>query len=440
METMIKCGYLLLIALLITWAVSATEITTGNLLPNGTSNASSYQNVDNTIPAVSTNGFNVVGTVRDWGGELETTGTGSINYTGNLTDYATQQQLNNGITLDSTTIVQNCEWTGSAYQCGQHRAGQDSYTTTVKILDDEGNTLAIVNQTRNNDSGYGNNAFKYEDTVTYSGEGSNQFYWEWEGVDGGSSVNLGGPNLLGAKLTMTYDPTVIPQQTIEEIEDVIEEFEQWEEAFEEPEFLEEFIPLPVLMEELPMLVLEEEELIEVLETAQELEEEFEEVEILQVFGGPEIVEEPEEEDTSNEPAVAKIEEEVLEESEAEDTSVSEPTVKVEVSVQSIEKQISKTIKSVDQQLSATNIIAAKVIESKQPDISSYYKSYTDPRKIYEGNNYEDLRILGGQEIYADNRMVQVAQNDPLYIYQERIRQATYKRVILEKELRILQGR
>ena len=57
METMIKCGYLLLIALLITWAVSATEITTGNLLPNGTSNASSYQNVDNTIPAVSTNGF-----------------------------------------------------------------------------------------------------------------------------------------------------------------------------------------------------------------------------------------------------------------------------------------------------------------------------------------------------------------------------------------------
>ena len=440
MEMIIKCGYLFIIAFLIAWAASAAEITTENLLPNGTGNSSSYQNIDNTIPSVSTNGFNVVGTVRDWGGELETTGTGSINYTGNLTDYATQQQLDNGITLDSTTVVQNCEWTGSAYQCGQHRTGQDSYTTTVKILDENGNTLAIVNQTRNNDAGYGNNAFKYEDSVSYSGTGSNQFYWEWEGVDEGSSVNLGGPNLLGAKLTMTYDSTVIPQETIEEIEDIIQEFEEWEQTFEEPEFLEEFIPLPVLMEELPMLVLEEEELIEVLETAQELEEEFEEVEILQVFGGPEIVEEPEEEDTSSEPAVAQIEEEVLEESETNETSVDEPTVKVEVSVQSIEKQISKTIKSVDQQLSATNIIAAKVIESKQPDISSYYKSYTDPRKIYEGNNYEDLRILGGQQIYSDNKMIQVAQNDPLYIYQERIRQATYKRVILEKELKILQGR
>ena len=90
MEMIAKCGYLLLILLLIAWAVSAEEITTGNLLPNGTSNSSSYQSVDSTIPSVSTNGFNTAGTIRDWGGELETTGTGSINYTGNLTDHATQ--------------------------------------------------------------------------------------------------------------------------------------------------------------------------------------------------------------------------------------------------------------------------------------------------------------------------------------------------------------
>ena len=440
---MIKCLYLSLILFLIVWAVQAEEITTGNLLPNGSNNSSSYQSVDNTIPSVSTNGFNTVGAIRDWGGELETTGTGSINYTGNLTDHATQQQLDNGIVLNSTTIVQNCEFVGSTWQCGQATQGQDTYTTTVKILDDDGNVLAVVNQTRNNDAGYGNNAFKYEDSVTYSGAGSNQFYWEWEGVDVGYDTygtSLGGPNLLGAKLTMTYDDTVIEQEVIEEIQEVLDEFVEWETSFVEPEVIEEFIPLPVLIEELPMLVLEEEELIEVLETAQELEEEFEEVEILQVFGGPEIVEEPEEQDTSSEPAVAKIEEEVLEESETEETSVNEPTVKVEVTVQAIDKQIKKAVKSVEQQLSATNIIAAKVIESKQPDISSYYKTYTDPRKIYEGNNYQDLRMLGGKQIYAENKMIQVAQNDPLYIYQERIRQATLKRVILEKELRILQGR
>jgi hypothetical protein len=443
MEMMIKCLYLSLILFLIVWAVQAEEITTGNLLPNGTNNSSSYQSVDSTIPNITTNGFNTSGGIRDWGQEIETTGTGSINYTGNLTDHATQQQLDNGITLNSTTIVQNCEFLGSTWQCGQATQGQDTFTTTVKILDQNGNTLATVNQTRNNDAGYGANAFKYEDSVSYTGAGSNQFYWEWEGVDVGYDTygtSLGGPNLLGAKLTMTYDDTVVEQEVIEEIQEVLDEFVEWETSFVEPEVIEEFIPLPVLIEELPMLLLEEEELIEVLETAQELEEEFEEVEILQVFGGPEIVEEPEEEDTSSEPAVAKIEEEVLEESETEESSVNEPTVKVEVTVQAIDKQIKKTVKSVEQQLSATNIIAAKVIESKQPDISSYYKTYTDPRKIYEGNNYEDLRMLGGKQIYAENKMVQVAQSDPLYIFQERIRQATLKRVILEKELRILQGR
>ena len=228
MEMMTKCGYLLLILLLIAWAVSAEELTTENLLPNGTNNSSSYQSIDNTIPSVSTNGFNTVGAIRDWGGELETTGTASINYTGNLTDYATQQQLDNGIVLNSTTIVQNCEFLGSTWQCGQATQGQDTYTTTVKILDDEGNTLAIVNQTRNTDAGYGSNAYKYEDSVSYTGTGSNQFYWEWEGVDAGYTTygtSLGGPNLLGAKLTMTYDDKVIEQETIEEIEEVIEQFD-----------------------------------------------------------------------------------------------------------------------------------------------------------------------------------------------------------------------
>ena len=162
MEMMIKCLYLSLILFLIVWAVQAEEITTGNLLPNGTNNSSNDQSVDSTVPSVSTSGFNTVGAIRDWGGELETTGTGSINYTGNLTDYATQQQLDNGIVLNSTTIVQNCEFVGSTWQCGQATQGQDTYTTTVKILDDDGNTLAITNQTRNNDAGYGNNAFNQD--------------------------------------------------------------------------------------------------------------------------------------------------------------------------------------------------------------------------------------------------------------------------------------
>ena len=452
MEMIIKCGYLFIIAFLIAWAASAAEITTENLLPNGTGNSSSYQNIDNTIPSVSTNGFNVVGTVRDWGGELETTGTGSINYTGNLTDYATQQQLDNGITLDSTTVVQNCEWTGSAYQCGQHRTGQDSYTTTVKILDDEGNTLAIVNQTRNNDAGYGNNAFKYEDSVSYTGTGSNQFYWEWEGVDGGSSVNLGGPNLLGAKLTMTYDPTVIPQQTIEEIEDVIEEFVEWQELFEEPVFIEEFIPMPIALEELGIVPLEEEIVFEEIQT---LEEEFEEVEILQVFGGPEIVEEEPEptEETPTETTAAT--EEFMEEQPEQTESTSVATVQEEpqgeqpetnsmaiVDVQDVQAQVAVKVKGIDKQLAATNIIVAESMEKQQVDISSYYKQYTDNRAIYEGNTYEDLRTLDEytKKIYTDNKkFMAISMNDPVKDYQNKLRNATIKRQIAEQELRKIRG-
>ena len=444
METMIKCGYLLLIAFLIAWAATAEDITTGNLLPNGSGNASNYQSVDSSIPNVTTNGFTVEGNIRDWGQELETTGIGSINYTGSLLnivtndDTTTQDKLDNGITLNSTTIVQNCEWTGSAYQCGQHRAGQDSYTTTVKILDQDGNTLAIVNQTRNDDSGYGNNAFKYEDTVTYSGEGSNQFYWEWEGVDEGSFVNMGGPNLLGAKLTMTYNNIVIPEETIEEIYEVIEEFEEWEEQFVEEELIEEFelLPPPIALEEMGIII-EEEQIVEVFETFEELEEEFEEVEILQVFGGPEIVPEPEEEEVSSETSVAAVEEEFMEEQPEPTESTPVETVQEEptseqpekddmgITVQDIQTKVASKIKDVNTQLAVVNKVVQQEMTKTQPDIKAYTEQkYTDTRALYVGNNYQDLRSLDEykREIYTDvSGHEAMFANDPLYKYQQRMR-------------------
>ncbi len=63
-------------------------------------------------------------------------------------------------------------------------------------------------------------------------------------------------------------------------------------------------------------------------------------------------------------------------------------------------------------------------------------------------DYQELRLIDYSKHYVqlhlsaitENKMQQVAMKDPLYIYQERIRQATLKRVILEKELKILQGR
>jgi hypothetical protein len=349
MEMMIKCLYLSLILFLIVWAVQAEEITTGNLLPNGTNNSSNYQSVDSTIPNITTNGFTVEGNIRDWGQELETTGTGSISYTDSLLNIVTnddttnQQKLDNGITLNSTTIVQNCEWQGSQYQ--------------------------------------------------------------------------------------------------------------WETTFE-PEFVEEFIPLPVLIEEFPMLVLEEEELVEVLQTTQELEEEFEEVEILQVFGGPEIVEEEtevtEEAPTETIAATEEIMEEQPEQSESSTVATvqeepeSEPSSNEQVAVdlQDVQTQVAVKIKAIDKQLAATNIIGAQLIEAQQVDLSSYNKSYTDNRKIYEGNTYEDLRTLDeySKKIYNDNtKFVAISMNDPVRKYQEKLRDATIKRQMAERELRQLRG-
>jgi hypothetical protein len=351
MEMMIRFLYLSIIFFLIAWVVIAEEITTGNLLPNGSASPSNYQSVDSSIPNVTTNGFTVEGNIRDWGQELETTGTGSINYSGSLIDIitngdtTTQQKLNNGITLDSTTIV--------------------------------------------------------------------------------------------------------------------------EQFFEDPQIIEEILPIPLVIEEL-LPILEEEEFFEVLETQQTLEEEFEEVEILNVLEeevNEENISQPENKETNT--AMSVQEESISEKSNEGSQTAStgspeespklvdqekgddldqnvndDPKVKVNINMQNIEKQVAKTVKAIDQQLAVTNILGAQLIEKDQVDLSSYYKEYTDPRIIYPNRSYEDLIDLDqyNTTIYGDNRMIKVAMNDPLYKYQESIRQARLKRVILEQELRKLQGR
>ena len=292
----------ILLASLLTILIHTTslteEITTGNLLPNGTGSASNLQSVDTSIPNVQSNcssftSVNTTCTNSNWNyQEVEvgstSSGTGTLNYTGNLVDVttgsetSTQAMLDNGITLDSTTVVQNCEWSGSSHQCGQAQSGRDTFKTTVKILDSDGEVLSQVDQIRNTDSGYYSNANKYTDQVIYNGTGSNQFDWTWTGIDGDSTpVNLGGPNLLGAKLTMTYDNIVIEDEIIEEINNIFEELQ--EEIFEEftfeyiEEIFEEFTLIAPPMEEefeeitfQPMVTIIEEEIVEEIMMEEEM--------------------------------------------------------------------------------------------------------------------------------------------------------------------------
>ncbi len=362
-----------LIAFLLTFTITqAEEITTGNLLPNGTGSASNLQSVDTNIPNVqsSCSSFTSVNTTctnQNWNyQEVEvgstSSGTGTLNYQGSLVDVATgdetstQAMLDNGVTLDSTTVVQNCEWSGSSHQCGQAQSGRDTFKTTVKILDSDGEVLSQVDQIRNTDSGYYGNANKYTDQVIYNGTGSNQFDWTWTGIDGDSTpVNLGGPNLLGAKLTMTYDNTVISNEIIEEIEDIFEElqeeifeeftFEYIEEMFEEftliappmEEVMEEefeemtFEPMLIVMEEMPMEeIMEEEMIIEEMPMEEEVSTSFFSMMLPQE---EEIYEETEEIIASFLPVVSQEEETFTEEKIIEEEIVEEePTEMVEEEV------------------------------------------------------------------------------------------------------------
>ena len=426
----------LIIFLLFTTSVLAEEITTGNLLPNGTGSASNLQSVDTNIPNVqsSCSSFTSVNTTctnQNWNyQEVEvgstSSGTGTLNYQGSLVDVATgdetstQAMLDNGVTLDSTTVVQNCEWSGSSHQCGQAQSGRDTFKTTVKILDSDGNVLSQVDQIRNTDSGYYANANKYTDQVIYNGTGSNQFDWTWTGIDGDSTpVNLGGPNLLGAKLTMTYDNTVIANEIIEEIEDIFEElqeeifeeftFEYIEEMFEEftliappmEEVMEEefeemtFEPMLVIMEEMPMEeIMEEEMIIEEMPMEEEVSTSFFSMMLPQE---EEIYEETEEIIASFLPMVSQEEETFTEEKIIEEEKVMEEEPTEMVEEEGIKEETTEMAKEEAIEEEPTEMVEAtnekEEIKEEKSNSETPEKSTVQTKKLTEQKKIQQKKAI-----------------------------------------------
>ena len=359
--------------------VYAETATTGNLLPNSTGCNQNYDNNSagvpgagcsgsskNLSPGDTTNqGFDVrAGTGVDFG----TSGTQDIEADGNITigdsgslenitvtkqnggtTTTTADMLDGGVTLKSTTETQNCEWSGSAYRCGQYTNGRDSFTVRVQIKDASGNVLATVEQTRNTDAGYYNNTAIHEDTVTYTGEGSRNYDWQWSGTDGTSPNGINtrvGPNLVGAALEMTiadidYSPTPpISEETQEEIEEA-------EETIEEVENIIENIPVEEIVEGVEEIAIEE-PTVEVVEPTveeptveieeQAFQESFEEnfTAILEEEGLTETFEEAlVEEGITEEQFFEAVTEMVTEEfaTTEEEPAVEEPTVEEEAPVE-----------------------------------------------------------------------------------------------------------
>ena len=276
-------------------AAQADSITTGNLLPNAgdgvdwgsTSTEQINPGGSGTVSNGATvNGFDVTcsasqancGYKYSVGGDFEVTGTATLSVDDiPLTNNTrTQEMLDNGITLNSYIDVANCD--SQPGNCEGKSGNADSHTVTIELKDSSGNTLSTTTQTRteivgfqgncngypgNNSGGHAANCGQYNDQVIYNSHGSNKVDWSWSGTDNNTgSGQRGGPNLLGAALTMTYDDTVLNQDASnsldqvqndlgglqEEVFDDVQEF-FFEENFtfnEEPQFEME-IPMEMEM-------------------------------------------------------------------------------------------------------------------------------------------------------------------------------------------------
>jgi hypothetical protein len=275
---------------------NADPITTGNLLPNegdgvdwgststeqinpggsGTvTNGATLNGFDVTCPASQAN----CGYKYSVGGDFEVTGTATLSVDDiPLTDNTrTQEMLDNGITLNSYIDVANCD--SQPGNCEGRSGNADSHTVTIELKDSLGNTLSTTTQTRTEIAGFqGNcngypssnsggqtaNCGQYNDQVIYNNHGSNKVDWSWNGTDNNTgSSQRGGPNLLGAALTMTYDDTVLNQDASDSLDQVQDDlgnlgdqvFDDVQEFFfeenftfnEEPQFEME-IPMDMPME------------------------------------------------------------------------------------------------------------------------------------------------------------------------------------------------
>ena len=464
--------------------------TTGNLLPNAGTGQTSVQHSNSTIDGINSSTGFTLNNITDYSSsynELEANGTGTVSATGTLLNISagdhttTEDSLDGGVTLTSKTEVQNCEWTGSAHRCGQATSGQDSYSTTVTILDADENELAKVTQNRNTDSGYNNNTYTYTDTVTHTGEGARKWEWEWTGIDGDSpnSTNPLGPNLLGAELKATlldilYSP--IPEDIKNEIVDIFddlgEEFNEIEQIVEEF-FFEEKIemkeeismeePVMVMMEiqeeekfeETPVfeeMVLMEEEPKEEEEPAMEMmtqllteeKEEKEDLDNSTEEGIIEVVEEESNEEEKNEQPEEVTEEESNSET-TETANASKENSTKQKSVQSKEtKQVSHSdilakidekIKDIGKNLELKNLITFKAMSESEILLDQYNIPFYKPKDIY----VDQVDMSDDRSIYANVNLNKYTQADPIATRVNKINELQNERQQLLIELEVLKN-
>ena len=442
----------LLVILILTNNVNAEQATSGNLLPNAGVGTTNLQNQSGTIDGINgSNGWTTTG-ISNFNRELEANGTGTVSSNGSLVGITTEKQnggqftttadsLDGGVRLNSITEVQNCEWSGSAYQCGQATNGRDSYSTTVNILDSNNNSLATVTQNRNNDAGYYGNTYTYTDTVIHNGTGARNWSWSWTGIDGykPNSQSPVAPNLLGAELTATlldinYSPlpSAIQTELTTFNEEISEEFKEFEKIlkFEEEIKLEE--PKMKKLEQ-PMITQKQEKPEPIVSQKEEIgnqslpptpnktqeQEVRQEEEMVQS-----ITEEKETESTSQ----------VSNESSNTDNVTSDKKDSVSVSLEKTMTKIDAKIKDIDKNLKIKNYVKIKAMMADNILLNYNVPFYKDKR-IYE----DQINITDNRVLYSDASLVSYIQNDPIIKKETQIQKIRQQKEKLLREIEVLKN-
>jgi hypothetical protein len=381
---------------------------------------------------------------------------GSIEQDFNLTsDTITQQMLNNGITLNSSILIQNGEC-NTDVKCWGGQGDIDKFVVRLQIKDINNEVLTSTTQERQIATGI--NGETFTNSVSYTEVGSNIGNIFISGTDSnGITGGLGGANVDNVEVTMTYDDKVLTttqvqelNTTFEEIEEIIELTEEiipekYEEIFVEKKVIEE-----IILEVYPEIfeIKEEEKLIEeeiVLEVLKEeivvaQETEIEEIqEEVVVETEPEMIEEVSQE--IEEEIQEEMTEQTPEEVNAEDSCVGceeNETVAEdkEINIDEISAKVESKIDGIDKQIAVTQQIVAKLMNNNQA-LDNYMNVNTEffdnQLELSEINidEYMNKKFTDDRIIYQDVSFT----NDSLHQYNLELSNIQIKRKLAEDNLR-----
>ena len=492
-------GYILLggfIWLTLSWFASSVGLAedndtafTTNILPNaGTTKSNKSNSTLDGVQSGSTgaltngsthNGFTITCETQvsnacgqAFSNELEASHDMTVTATGSLvgiegdstpdgvTHTSTQIKLNGGINLSSSISVQNCEWSASAYQCGNSVGAVDSYTVTMKVLDADENVLASSTQIRTTDSGYNLNAGSFDDSLHYNGVHANKYEWSWTGIDGSESTTsaLRGPNLLAAEMILDFPVEDYEPLSAQEIKDMNEslgtanlnESEIWnvisglEESISEKlnletggavtsvELTEEFkIVVYTAPETKPKEVAKVQEVIQTMNKSKTVETLKQEV-IKEVI--------KESKATPTEVVKNSSKQEVVKNGSKEKTvknsskqAIKEKTVKskLALTMDKIDAKVKNPVKN----LQLKNLVKIDAMTEAQGSLASYNIVFYVPKDIY----LDQINITDNRLIYNGVQLVSYINNDTIGIKERTLNELNINKQRILIELKELQN-